>query len=112
MPYFKAIVEPLLAHPDHATYTQTNDEMGVLLTLKVHKEDMGKILGKQGATIKAIRALMHVWGMSNNARVSVKVDEPDGSKRNFRLKSDLDDVIKDYSTSRGISASMYDKGDN
>ena len=55
--------------------------MGVLLTLCVHKDDMGKIIGRSGATAKAIRTILRVVGMKNDARVNLKIEEPEGSER-------------------------------
>jgi len=55
--------------------------MGVLLTLDVHPDDMGKIIGRSGNTAKAIRTLLRVVGMKNNARVNLKINEPEGSTR-------------------------------
>lgn len=52
------------------------DDMGVLLTVHVAKQDMGKVLGREGATIAAIRACMRVVGMKRSARISIRVDEP------------------------------------
>jgi len=54
------------------------DEMGVLITVDVAPEDMGKIIGREGATAKAIRTLLRVVGMKNNARVNLKINEPGG----------------------------------
>ena len=54
--------------------------MGVLLTLDIHAEDMGKIIGRQGATAKSIRTLLRVVGMKNSARVNLKINEPEGGK--------------------------------
>jgi len=51
--------------------------MGVLLTLKVNKEDMGQIIGKSGQTAKALRTLLRVMGSKNNARVNLKIVEPE-----------------------------------
>ena len=51
--------------------------MGVLLTLEVDKEDMGQIIGKSGQTAKALRVLLRVLGSKNNARVNLKIVEPD-----------------------------------
>ena len=50
--------------------------MGVLLTLKVSKEDMGKIIGKSGQTAKALRILLRIIGSKNNSRVNLKIVEP------------------------------------
>lgn len=55
------------------------DEMGVLLTLHVGKEDIGKVIGREGNTAKAIRTLLRVVGIKENARINLKIAEPEGS---------------------------------
>ncbi len=77
--YLRQIVTPLLTRPESAVIEQTQDNMGVLLTLTVAPEDMGPIIGKQGETAKAIRSLIRIAGIKQNARVSLKVTEPDGT---------------------------------
>ena len=54
--------------------------MGVLLTLKVAPEDVGKIIGRRGATARALRSLLRIVGMKTNARVNLKIEEPEGSR--------------------------------
>lgn len=58
--------------------------MGVLINLTVNPEDMGQIIGRQGATAKSIRTLLRVIGARNNARVNLKINEPEGSTRPVR----------------------------
>jgi hypothetical protein len=65
--------------------------MGVLLTLDVHAEDMGKIIGRSGNTAKAIRTLLRVVGMKHEARVNLKINEPEGSTRPRMAISSTDD---------------------
>src|SRR3972149_3959903 len=72
----KSIVDP----PDDVKTERKVDEMGVLLTLKVHPEDMGQIIGRSGGTAKSIRTLLRIVGMRNNARVNLKIDEPEGGR--------------------------------
>lgn len=55
--------------------------MGVLISLTVNPADMGKIIGRMGNTAKAIRTLLRIIGMKNNARVNLKINEPEGSTR-------------------------------
>lgn len=74
--FLEYIVKGLTDHPDDVKVTKTIDEMGVLLTLDVNPEDMGQIIGRQGATAKAIRTLIRVCGMKTQARVNVKINEP------------------------------------
>ena len=75
------VVKALIDHPEEVKVSRKVDEMGVLLSLDVHPEDMGKIIGRQGNTAKAIRTLLRVVGMKNNARVNLKINEPEGSSR-------------------------------
>jgi len=79
--FLEQVVKSLLDHPDDITITRTIDEMGVLLTLTVHPDDMGKVIGRSGATAKAIRTLLRVVGMKNDARVNLKINEPEGGMR-------------------------------
>ena len=75
------VITALVDNPDAVEVTRTVDEMGVLMTLKVHPEDMGKIIGRSGNTAKSIRTLLRVVGMKNGARVNLKIVEPEGSTR-------------------------------
>lgn len=75
------LVKALVDHPESVHIKRTVDEMGVLLTLDVHAEDMGKIIGRSGNTAKAIRTLLRVVGMKNEARVNLKINEPEGGTR-------------------------------
>lgn len=79
--FLEYVVKSLVDNPDKVKVDRKVDEMGVLLTLDVAQEDMGKIIGRQGNTAKAIRTLLRVVGMKNNARVNLKVNEPEGGLR-------------------------------
>lgn len=78
--FVEYIVKQLVTDADSVEITRTIDEMGVLIILKVAKEDMGRIIGKNGQTAKAIRILLRIIGSKNNARVNLKIVEPDGSE--------------------------------
>ncbi len=75
------VVKALVDNKDAVKITRTVDEMGVLLILTVDPSDMGKVIGRQGNTAKAIRTLLRVVGMKNNARVNLKINEPEGYTR-------------------------------
>jgi len=77
--FLEYIVKALVEYPDDVKIKRTVDEMGVLMTLDVHPDDMGKVIGRMGNTAKAIRILLRVVGMKNNARVNLKISEPMGS---------------------------------
>ena len=92
--FLEQVVKALVDKPDKVEINRTVDEMGVLLTLKVDQEDMGKIIGRDGNTAKAIRTLLRVVGMKNNARVNLKINEPEGGKKEVVMKS-VDEVLED-----------------
>jgi len=75
--FLEYVVKMIVSHPDDVTVERKVDEMGVLLTLKANKEDMGQIIGKEGQTAKALRVLLRVLGSKNNARVNLKIVEPE-----------------------------------
>jgi len=79
--FLEYVVKSIVEHPDEVVIDRKVDEMGVLLTLKVNAQDMGQIVGRQGSTAKAVRTLLRIVGMKNNARVNLKIDEPEGSTR-------------------------------
>ena len=99
------VVKALVDNPNDVKINRTVDEMGVLLTLSVNKDDMGKVIGRSGQTAKAIRTVLRVVGMKNDARVNLKIEEPEGSERGmggmgasnepYQRDTTVDDVIKD-----------------
>ncbi|MEX0651861.1 MAG: KH domain-containing protein [Candidatus Paceibacterota bacterium] len=76
--FLEYVVKTLVDYPDDVKIERVVDEMGVLLTLDVSPQDMGKIIGRSGNTAKAIRTLLRVVGMKNEARVNLKINEPEG----------------------------------
>lgn len=79
--FLEMIVKELVDNPESVKIDRTIDEMGVLLNLQVHKDDMAQVIGKSGRTASAIRTLLRVIGMKNNSRVNLKIEEPEGGIR-------------------------------
>jgi predicted RNA-binding protein YlqC (UPF0109 family) len=77
--FVEYIVKALVNHPDDVQVRRSVDDMGVLLELEVNPEDMGKVIGKAGATAKSIRTLLRVLGSRHDARVNLKIVEPEGA---------------------------------
>ncbi len=77
--FLDMLIKSLVDNPDDVHINRTVDEMGVLLTLDVNPADMGKIIGREGNTAKAIRTLLRIVGMKNNSRVNLKISEPVGA---------------------------------
>ena len=93
--FLEFVVKGLVEHPEAVKVTRTVDEMGVLLMLDLHADDMGKVIGRSGNTAKAIRTLLRVVGMKHNARVNLKINEPPGGMR-------------DQAPSGGVAAQGWD----
>lgn len=93
--FLEYIVKALVDHPEDVNIDRKVDEMGVLLSLKVNAEDMGKIIGKSGSTAKAIRNLVRIVGLKNHARVNLKIEEPEGGRRGTQGKKSSADELED-----------------
>src|SRR3982751_219611 len=85
--FLEYVVKALVDNPNDVKIDRTVDEMGVLITLSVNPADMGKIIGRQGNTAKAIRTLLRVIGMKNNARANLKINEPEGGMRKDHMSA-------------------------
>ncbi len=79
--FIEYVVKTLVDNPSAVQTERTVDEMGVLITLKVDPKDLGQVIGRQGQTAKALRTLLRVVGAKNQARVNLKIYEPEGSRR-------------------------------
>lgn len=94
--FLESIVEGIVNNPKDIKIERTVDEMGVLLTLKVNPEDMGALIGREGSTARSIRTLLRIVGAKNNARVNLKIEEPEGGQRPPRgERKDVDSVVDD-----------------
>ncbi|OGZ62994.1 MAG: hypothetical protein A3H51_00800 [Candidatus Spechtbacteria bacterium RIFCSPLOWO2_02_FULL_38_8] len=92
--FLEFLIKSLVDNPDDVKVDRKVDEMGVLLTLRVHPDDMAQIIGRQGATARSIRSLLRIVGLKNNARVNLKIEEPEGSTRGPR-KVDVEKAVGD-----------------
>ena len=92
--FLEYVVKALVDEPDKVEVDRKVDEMGVLLTVQTHKDDVGKLIGRQGNTAKALRTLLRVVGMKNHARVNLKIEEPEGGRaeRGSSMDSMVDDL--------------------
>jgi len=75
--FIEYVVKQIVDNPDDVVVTLTVDDLGVLITLKVNKDDMGKIIGKEGQTAKALRVLLRMMGSKQEARYNLKIVEPE-----------------------------------
>lgn len=92
--FLEYVVKSLVDVPDAVKVDRKVDEMGVLISLRIDPADMGKVIGRNGNTAKAIRTLLRVVGMKNHARVNLKIEEPPNSDRGASSKS-VDEAMSD-----------------
>src|SRR5690349_625946 len=81
--FVEFIVKSLVSKPEAVTIERRIDEKGVLLELTVDPEDLGRVIGKRGATAQSIRTLLRALGTKNDARYNLKivdVDRPAGER--------------------------------
>jgi len=78
--FLEYLVKSIVDNPNDVKVDRRVDEMGVLLTLKVNPADMGQVVGRNGSTAKAIRTLLRIVGIKSNARVNLKIEEPEGGR--------------------------------
>ena len=76
--YIGEIIKPLVDNPGDVRTEVSQDDMGILVSILLHPNDMGHVIGKNGETIKALRHIARVIGAKNAARLSVKLVEPSG----------------------------------
>jgi len=77
--FIEFLVKWIVNNPKDVKVDRIVDERGVLLTLHINPADMGYVIGKQGNTARSIRTLLKIVGAKNNARVNLKIEEPEGS---------------------------------
>ncbi|MEI6627233.1 MAG: KH domain-containing protein [bacterium] len=79
--FVEMIIKTIVANPNDVNIERTVDERGVLLSVNVNQTDIGYVIGKKGQTVNAIRTLAKVVGAKNNARVNLKIVEPEGFEK-------------------------------
>lgn len=93
--FIEFVVKSLVGHPDDVQVTRTIDEKGVLLELTVNPEDLGRVIGKRGATAQSLRTLLRALGTKNDARYNLKIVDngeprPERTERSDRSESPRD----------------------
>jgi uncharacterized protein len=78
--FIEYIVKSVVGHPDDVSVERIIDEKGVLLTLTVNPEDLGRVIGKRGVTAQSLRTLLRALGTKNDARYNLKIVNNDGQE--------------------------------
>lgn len=86
--FIEYIVKSLVGNPDDVVVERIIDEKGVLLTLTVNPDDLGRVIGKRGATAQSLRTLLRALGTKNDARYNLKIVNNDNDRENYTSSSD------------------------
>jgi len=78
--FIEYIVKSVVGNPDDVIVERIIDEKGVLLTLTVNPEDLGRVIGKRGVTAQSLRTLLRALGTKNDARYNLKIVNNDGQE--------------------------------
>jgi len=81
--FVEYIVKSLVGHPDDVVVDRLIDEKGVLLSLTVNPEDLGRVIGKRGVTAQSLRTLLRALGTKNDARYNLKIINNDDQRENY-----------------------------
>lgn len=73
--FLQTIIEVLVDHPESIEISEKQDELGILLSLKVAPEDMGIIIGRGGKTIDSLRTVVRVFGSKSGTRMNLRIIE-------------------------------------
>lgn len=86
--FVEYIVKSLVGNPDDVQVERLIDEKGVLLTLTVNPDDLGRVIGKRGATAQSLRTLLRALGTKNDARYNLKIVNNDDERESYTVSSD------------------------
>jgi predicted RNA-binding protein YlqC (UPF0109 family) len=86
--FIEYIVKSVVGHPDDVVVERIIDEKGVLLSLTVNPEDLGRVIGKRGVTAQSLRTLLRALGTKNDARYNLKIVNNDDQRESYTMSSD------------------------
>ena len=104
--FVEYVVKALVGHPEDVVVERLIDEKGVLLTLTVNPEDLGRVIGKRGGTAQSLRTLLRALGTKNDARYNLKIVNNDGFTGPKQVATTAsDDPSVDNSTDEAVENS-------
>lgn len=99
--FVEFVVKSLVSNPGAVQVERRIDEKGVLLELTVDPEDLGRVIGKRGATAQSLRTLLRALGTKNDARYNLKIiDNGEGAAPGAASAHTSDDTAAPMSDSR------------
>lgn len=96
--FIEYIVKSVVGHPDDVIVERIIDEKGVLLTLTVNPDDLGRVIGKRGVTAQSLRTLLRALGTKNDARYNLKIVNNDGQTGATMSSDDSSETARVSST--------------
>lgn len=96
--FVEYVAKAIVNHPEDVKTERIVDERGVLITLHINQDDMGYVIGRSGQTARAMRTLLKIVGAKNDARVNLKIYEPEDARRSHderRAESHSEDTGED-----------------
>lgn len=108
--FVEYIVKTLVNNPDKVSVERIIDEKGVLLSLTVDSEDIGRVIGKRGATAQSIRTLLRALGTKNDARYNLKIVNTDGPAS--RSEASVEEAVSNKSDTTKSKSSISDDSKN
>lgn len=109
--FIEYIVKSVVGHPDDVTVERIIDEKGVLLSLTVNPEDLGRVIGKRGVTAQSLRTLLRALGTKNDSRYNLKIINNDDDRERYTISSD-DNAPNDSSDTSPISDRAEDNAED
>lgn len=110
--FVEYVIKSLVEHPDDVVVERMIDEKGVLLTLTVNPEDLGRVIGKRGGTAQSLRTLLRALGTKNDARYNLKIVNNDGFTGAQSSSTSSDDDAVDNSSDDSVDNSRSSYADN
>lgn len=109
--FIEYIIKTIVGHPDDVKIERRIDEKGVLLELSVNPEDLGRVIGKRGATAQSIRTLLRALGTKNDARYNLKIVDtgPPPVRRSDDNASSGDDQTVDSASTAADDQTVSDE---
>ncbi len=110
--FVEYIVKSLVEHPDDVVVDRIVDEKGVLLTLTVNPDDLGRVIGRRGITAQSLRTLLRALGTKNTARYNLKIVNNDDPNQSTTISSDdTDDQAVENSTEEVVENELERESD-
>ncbi len=108
--FLEYVVKSIVNHPENVKVERTVDDRGVLLTLSVGQDDMGYIIGREGQTARALRILLKIVGAKANARVNMRIYEPESARREHQERKGTNSMESESAAPSATSSGHGESG--